>query len=68
MLTVRLPKAMEEKLAHLAQDSHRSKSYYVVEALCQYLSAHENELFTIVQLMRQDKTLTFSQAREKLNL
>jgi len=37
MLAVRLPKDLEDKLSHLADTTHRSKSYYVKMALESYL-------------------------------
>lgn len=37
MLSVRLSKDLEDQLTVLSQNTHRSKSFYVVEALKAYL-------------------------------
>jgi len=37
-LTVRVPTEMKEQLKHLAEATHRSKSYLVGEAIRQYLA------------------------------
>ena len=42
MLAVRLPKEIEERLARLARETGRTKSYYVREALLRYLDDLED--------------------------
>lgn len=41
MLAVRLPKGLEDRLSSLALRTHRSKSFYVKEALEKYLEDEE---------------------------
>jgi RHH-type rel operon transcriptional repressor/antitoxin RelB len=42
MLAVRLPKEIDERLARLARETGRTKSYYVREALLRYLDDLED--------------------------
>ena len=41
MLAVRLPDLLEERLSHLAKQTHRSKSYYVKQAIQDFLDEQE---------------------------
>lgn len=62
-LGVRLPEELEKRLTSLAKETHRSKTYYVTEALIAYLEAHERELRAIAayEEQRRNGTLkTFS--------
>ncbi len=42
MIAIRLPKEIEIRLNTLAMSTGRTKSYYVREALCEYLTSMEN--------------------------
>ncbi len=42
MLAVRLPEAMEDRLANLANRTGRTKSFYVREAIAEYLDDLED--------------------------
>ncbi len=42
MLAVRLPEDLEQRLAQLAEKTGRPKSYYVREALCEYIDDLED--------------------------
>ena len=42
MLAVRLPKEIDERLARLARETGRTKSYYVRKALLRYLDDLED--------------------------
>ena len=53
MLGVRLPDTLDQRLAQLAQKTHRPKSFYVKEALEAYLDAHESELSAIAEYEEQ---------------
>ena len=43
MLAVRLPKDLEDRLNKLAASTHRSKSFYMKEALESYLEEYEKD-------------------------
>ena len=55
MLGVRLDKETEEKLERLARETHRSKSYYVKEALTDYLAEKEDTLLALARLEKAEK-------------
>lgn len=42
MIAVRLPKTIEERLDHLAEKTGRTKTYYVREAILEYLGEMED--------------------------
>ncbi len=42
MLSVRVPKSLEERLDHIAARTHRSRSYFVKKALERYLEDEED--------------------------
>lgn len=47
MLGVRLPESLDQRLSQLAEKTHRPKSFYVKQALEEYLNLHEKELSAI---------------------
>ena len=58
MLGVRLDKETEERLERLARETHRSKSYYVKEALVEYLAEKEEALIALARLEKGEKPLS----------
>jgi RHH-type rel operon transcriptional repressor/antitoxin RelB len=58
MLGVRLDKETEERLARLARETHRSKSYYVKEALVEYLAEKEEALLALARLEKGQRPLS----------
>ena len=58
MLGVRLDKETEEKLDRLARETHRSKSYYVKEAIAEYLAEKEDLLIALARVEKGEKGLT----------
>jgi RHH-type rel operon transcriptional repressor/antitoxin RelB len=58
MLAVRLSKEIEEKLERLARETRRSKSYYVKEALSEYLAEKEDVLIALSRLEKAEKPVT----------
>ena len=62
-LGVRLPEDLDQRLGNLAKKTHRSKSYYVTEALKDYLEANEKTLCAIAAYeedLRNGTLKTFS--------
>lgn len=49
MLGVRLPDDLDQRLAQLAEKTHRPKSFYVKEALAAYLDIYEKDLSAIAE-------------------
>jgi len=47
MLTIRLPEKMEKRLSQLAEQTHRTKTYYVKKAIGTYLDDQEDYLLAL---------------------
>lgn len=62
-LGVRLPEDLSQRLESLAKRTHRSKSYYMIEALRDYLDTYEKDLLAISKYeeeVRQGTLKTYS--------
>lgn len=69
MITVRVPKDVEKRLEELAKITHRSKSFYIREALKAYLEDLEDYYISLERLAQKDaKRYTIKEAKEKLGL
>jgi RHH-type rel operon transcriptional repressor/antitoxin RelB len=56
MLGVRLPDHLEQRLNTLAEQTNRSKSFYMREALEQYLEDKEDYLLAVASLEEFEKS------------
>jgi RHH-type rel operon transcriptional repressor/antitoxin RelB len=61
MLGVRLDKETEEKLDRLARETHRSKSYYVKEAIAEYLAEKEDTFLALARLEKAETPMETEQ-------
>ncbi|MES2500778.1 MAG: ribbon-helix-helix protein, CopG family [Pseudomonadota bacterium] len=68
MLAVRLEPSLEAELTKLALETGRSKSYYVKEALSEYLLDRADYLRAIAALERQEPRTSLSDLRTELGL
>ena len=72
MLSVRISKEIENRLLTLSSRTHRSKSYYVKEALERYLEDEEDYLTLISSyekhLRKGGKTYSLEEVKEELGL
>lgn len=68
MLTVRLPEKLEERLSELSAQTHRSKSYYVKQALEIFLDEHEDHLLALFRFEKKNPRLTFKEMEHNLDL
>ena len=68
MLAVRLDSAVEDRLARLAQETGRSKSYYVKQAIENFLEDREDYLLALAVLEREEPRKTLSEVRKELDL
>ncbi len=68
MLTVRLDPAQEAQLAKLANDTGRSKSFYVKEALDRYLEDRADYLTALAALERGEETFSAAEVRRALGV
>ncbi len=68
MLAVRLDTEIEEKLSRLAKETGRSKSYYVKEALKNFLEEREDYLLALSVLEKNEPRKPISEVRKELGL
>ncbi|MGK2853783.1 MAG: type II toxin-antitoxin system RelB family antitoxin [Microbacteriaceae bacterium] len=67
-LTVRLDEAQELALEKLAADTGRTKSYYVKQALDQFLEDRADYLTALAVLERNERTYSAAEVRRELGL
>lgn len=68
MLAVRLPDKLEERLSELAKQTHRPKSYYVKQAIEDFLEEHEEHLLALSRLEKKNPRLTLEEMERRLDL
>jgi RHH-type transcriptional regulator, rel operon repressor / antitoxin RelB len=68
MLAVRLDTIIEERLSHLAHETGRSKSYYVKQAIENFLEDREDYLLTLAVLEREEPRRSLAEVRKELGL
>lgn len=69
MLSIRLPKKLEKKLDEIAQATERTKSFFVVKALEEYLNDLEDYFVAVERLSKINvKYLSTKEVKKRLNL
>ena len=72
MIVVRLPTALEERLATLAEETGRTKSYHVREALEEYIQDMEDDCIAEKRLedirAGRSRTYTLEEVEAELGL
>ena len=68
MLAVRLDPATEERLTRLAEETGRSKSYYVKQAIQEFLEEREDYLLALSVLERNEPRKSLAEVRKELGL
>ncbi len=68
MLAVRLPEKLDERLTELAKRTHRSKSFYVKQAIQDFLDDQEEHLITLSRLEKKNPRLTLEEMEKRLDL
>ena len=68
MLAVRLDPGTEEKLSNLAHETGRSKTYYVKQAIKDFLEEREDYLLALAVLERDEPRKPLSEMRKELGL
>lgn len=68
MLAVRLPGNLKLKLSALTEETHRSKSYYVRQALEDFFSDHEDYLHAVARLEKNNPHLSIEEMERRLGL
>jgi RHH-type rel operon transcriptional repressor/antitoxin RelB len=68
MLSVRLSREQEVALEQLAEQTGRSKSYYVKQALDEFLEDRADYLVALAAIERDDRRLTAAEVRRELGI
>lgn len=68
MLAIRLPKEIEERLEELARKTGRSKSYYVRQAILEYLDDLEDYHLAVERLEQNLQGIPLDQVERRLGL
>ena len=68
MVGIRLPEDMENRLQHLADVTGRTKSFYVREALIEYLEDVEDRYLGLYRLENPEKRLSMNDVEKELGL
>ncbi|MDA8169344.1 MAG: ribbon-helix-helix domain-containing protein [Nitrospiraceae bacterium] len=65
MLTLKLPEDLENRLNNLAKKTHRPKSFYMREALEEYLEEYEDAFLALDRLNAKNAKYLSTQEMEK---
>ncbi len=68
MLSVRLSPEQESALEQLAEETGRSKSYYVKQALDEFLEDRADYLIALSAIERDERRYSASEVRRELGL
>ncbi len=68
MLAVRLPKAIEDRLAKLAHRTGRTKSYYARQAIIEFLEEREDYLIALSRLEKKEPRVSLEELERRLGL
>jgi RHH-type rel operon transcriptional repressor/antitoxin RelB len=68
MLAVRLDPSLEDKLSNLARETGRTKSFYVKQAIENFLEEREEYLLALTVLERNEPRKSLAEVRKELGL
>ncbi|HOD71608.1 MAG TPA: ribbon-helix-helix domain-containing protein [Deltaproteobacteria bacterium] len=68
MLSVRLPKELEDRLTALAETTKRSKTFYIREAIENYLENMEDMYIALYRLENPGERISNKEVGERLGL
>ena len=68
MLSLKLPKDLENRLNNLATVTHRPKSFYMREALQEYLEEHEDTFIALARLETPTKRWTLDELEQGVDV
>ena len=68
MLTVKIPKELEDILEALAKETKRSKGYYVRKALATFLEDREDYAMAMARLKDKSPRIPLEKVRKELGL
>ena len=72
MMTIRLPENMDKRLSEMEKETHRSKSYYVKQAIEEFLEEREDYLLALAAMERfekgEEKAIPFEEILKKYGM
>lgn len=68
LAAVRLPDELDNKLDNLSKETGRSKSYYMIKALAQFLEDREDYLLAVARLEEKNPRVSYKKMRKELGL
>ncbi len=68
MQAVRIPKELDERLAKLARETGRTKSYYARKAIVEFLEDREDYLLAVAALEESKERFSLDEAAARLGL
>ena len=68
MLSVRLPAEIEQRLTKLAADTGRTKTFYIKEAILQYIEEMEERYIAIDRLEKPAKRWSLDDLENEIDL
>ena len=68
MLAIRLPEEIENRLANLATQTGRTKTFYAREAIIEHLSDMEDKYLALSRLENPGKRWTLDEMEQDLDL
>lgn len=66
MIAVRLPKELDERLERFANETHRTKSFYIRKALQQFLEDREDYFLAVARLEEVNPRIPLEEALKKI--
>jgi len=67
-VSVKLPNDLESRLEYLSTVTHRPKSYYIREAINEYLEEHEDTFIALSRLESPMPTVSLDDVENRLGL
>lgn len=67
-ITVRLDDKLEKRLNKLVEKTYRSKSFYIKEALNDYLNNREDYLLALAALEKKEPTISLDAIKKELGI
>ena len=68
MLALRLTETLDDRLTNLSEQTHRSNSFYVKQAIQDHLDEHEDHLIALSRLEKKNPRIDIEEMKRRLDL
>jgi len=68
MLSIRLPKEIENRLSELASKTGRTKTFYAKEAILEHIETMEDKYLAISRLEKSGERISLEEMEQELNV